>query len=216
MNKSTVTKRHCGDCQLCCKLLPMSQDGHSRETAERLIAGGLAAAADFAGMIRDFDKPAGAKCPYQKHHKGCTIYRRRPFGCRMWACRWLTGDDTAELQRPDRTHYVIDESPDFVTDADDRSKQWPVIQVWVDPSYPDAHRDPALRAYLKRRYDEGFLTLVRFDSTRAIILYIENGQWCEKITNNRMEGEHSAAEKFAAGLLADDEDARKRLAWALT
>jgi hypothetical protein len=49
------TKRQCGDCQLCCRLLP---------TAE-------------------INKPANERCPHQKSYCGCTIYPRRPLSCQL-------------------------------------------------------------------------------------------------------------------------------------
>jgi hypothetical protein len=79
-----------------------------------MIAAGFPPAM-FKGMIPDFDKPAGERCPHQKHHKRCSIYGNRPFGCRIWNCRWLVEDDTADIGRPDRSHLVIDLMPDFVT-----------------------------------------------------------------------------------------------------
>src|SRR5215467_12304608 len=108
--------RQCGECQLCCKLLPMKagQDRITSKTAEVLMESGLAKPAEFDGMLRDFDKPAGARCPHQRHHKGCGVYARRPFSCRVWNCRWLAGDDAADLSRPDRVHYVIDIMPDVI------------------------------------------------------------------------------------------------------
>jgi hypothetical protein len=132
------------------------------------------------GMIRDFDKPAGQRCPHQRHGKGCAVYAKRPLGCRIWSCRWLVGDDTADLRRPDRTHYVIDMLPDFVGVDDDRMQ---VVQIWIDPDYPDAHRDPALRAYIERRGREGKLALVRFSARQGLLLVppsaASDGQWHE-------------------------------------
>jgi hypothetical protein len=119
------------------------------------------------GMIHDFDKPAGKRCKHQRHGKGCAVYEYRPMGCRIWSCRWLVGDDTADLRRPDRSHYVIDLVPDFVSV---NGEQVQVIQVWVDPDYPDAHRDPALRAYLERQGADGLLALIRFNARRGMLL----------------------------------------------
>jgi hypothetical protein len=188
----------------------MSAEADGRDTAERLVVAGLAEAAAFRGMLKDFDKPAGLRCPYQRHKKGCTVYSRRPFGCRAWACRWLTSDDTGELQRPDRSHYVVDETPDFiVTHSGDKV---PIVQVWIDPDYPDAHRDPALRAYLLRRWQlDGHVALVRYDATRAMLLWHDGERWHERFDNMNVSGEHSAAEKEAAGLGLSRETALARV-----
>ena len=47
--------------------------------------------------------------------------------------------------------------PDFVTLRNDDTGELEhiqVVRIRVDPRFPDAHRDPALRAYLERRADE--------------------------------------------------------------
>ena len=61
--------RNCGDCQLCCKLVP----------------------------TKEINKPANTRCKHQKVGKGCGIYAQRPFSCMVWNCRWLVNDDTADL-----------------------------------------------------------------------------------------------------------------------
>src|SRR3974390_97093 len=124
--------RQCGECQLCCKLLP----------------------------VASVEKPAGKACRFSKFHKGCTVYRTRamPMDCAVWNCRWLVNDDAAELSRPDRSHYVIDVMPDFVTVVDNATGEKTnvqVVQIWIDPDCPDAHRDPALRRWLERRNEQG-------------------------------------------------------------
>lgn len=149
--------RQCGDCQLCCKLLP----------------------------VRELDKPANTKCSHQKYHAGCAIYKRgMPFSCAAWNCRWLVSDDTHDLSRPDRSHYVIDIMPDHITAENDGvSGHIEVVQIWLDPRYPDAHRDPALRRYLERRAEDNVIGLVRRDSSDAFVLLppsMTGGGWIEK------------------------------------
>ncbi len=137
--------RRCGDCQLCCKLLP----------------------------TKEISKPENHRCPHQRVHVGCTIYARRPTSCEWWSCRWLTNDDTAELRRPDRSHYVIDPIPDHITaieNATGEQQVIPVVQVWCDPSFRGAHRDPALLRFIERRAEEGWATLVRYGRADAILM----------------------------------------------
>ena len=77
----------------------------------------------------------------------------RPGSCRLWSCSWLISpEETADLSRPDRSHYVIDPMPDFVTiDHPELGLiKEPVTQIWLDPKHPDAHRDPALRNYIEK------------------------------------------------------------------
>ena len=135
--------RACGECSLCCRLVP----------------------------VRELRKGAGERCQHQRH-TGCAIYATKPMSCAIWTCRWLANDDTAELRRPDRSHYVIDLVPDFIQIEYEGTKQdIPVIQVWLDPNYPDAHEDPALRAYLERRAHEGYCALVRTGPHEAFTIF---------------------------------------------
>jgi hypothetical protein len=166
--------RRCADCQLCCKLLPMDARERGHQARAAMIKAGLATPELLRVMRPEFDKPANTRCPHQRAGKGCVIYSQRPFSCRVWACRWLVEDDTADLRRPDRSHYVLDIMPDFVTmfeNATGRKTHIPVVVIWVDPDFPDAHRDPALRADIERRYAEnGSVGLVRLSSVEGFTL----------------------------------------------
>jgi hypothetical protein len=170
-----TTRRECGGCQLCCKLLP----------------------------VPPLQKKAGQRCRFQKFGKGCAVYHtpKMPFECGMWNCRWLVNDDADDLSRPDRSHYVIDLMPDFVTLRHDDSGELQniqVVQVWVDPDYPDAHRDPALRRYLIRRAHDGIAALIRFDASKALTVFAppfaEDGQWHEIDSDAPTERTHTLAE----------------------
>lgn len=166
-------RRQCGDCQLCCKLLPMLE----------------------------FDKPAGERCKHQRHHVGCNIYPRRPMACRLWNCRWLGGDNTGA--RPDHAHYVVDIMLDYITvvphDGSEPANV-PVLQVWVDPKFPDAHRDKKLRAYI-----EGIAmpALIRLNAREGFVIAPPNvnadGVWYEGVGVGVSLGrEHTLKEKLAA------------------
>ena len=146
-------KRECGSCQLCCKLLPM----------------------------KEYNKPAGVRCQHQRHHIGCHIYPRRPMPCQVWTCRWLNGDNTG--QRPDHAHYVVDIMPDYVTLVPHDGSppvQAPVLQVWVDPAYPDAHRAPKLRRFLE---EQAMAALIRMNAQQGFVIAPPNvsadGKWFE-------------------------------------
>ena len=117
--------RRCGGCQLCCRLLP----------------------------VMSIHKPGNTRCAHQRTSKGCTVYHtlKMPRECHVWSCRWLVDPAASELRRPDRTHYVVDVMPDMIgvqDNATGETRECMVVQVWVDPNYPDAHRDPALRRFL--------------------------------------------------------------------
>lgn len=203
--------RKCGGCTLCCKLLPMSPELYPpervNETVDGMIDAGWAKASDFAGMVNEWAKPAGEPCKHQRHRKGCAIYERRPFCCRTWSCRWLTGDDTADLNRPDRSRYVIDLVPDFITlqpyDGSEPTNI-EVVQIWVDSKTPDAWRDPTLMAYIERRAAEGKAAIIRFDNTRAVVMFApamsQDGQWHE-VHKGELRPQHVGAE-LIAGLMS--------------
>ncbi len=175
--------RRCGECTLCCRLLP----------------------------VRELGKGAGERCRHQRG-LGCKVYHQLKTvspSCAMWTCRWLVEDDTADLSRPDRSHYVIDVMPDYVRWVENetgRSATVPTIQIWIDPAHPDAHRDPALRAYVERRAAEGMVALVRYgsgtddDFTLIAPQLAEDRQWHEvkHPPGVPVDPEHSAADRVKA------------------
>jgi Putative zinc- or iron-chelating domain len=187
--------RQCGDCQLCCKLLPMQAGGSQDKLVVEieLLARGLLP--PDVKISDDFAKPAGQRCPHQRHHKGCNIYPTRPFGCRMWSCAWLSNDGTNALPRPDRSHMVIDCTPDFVRND---GVTYPVVQVWLDPDFPEAHKDSRFREFVAARGKDGYSTLVRTSAAVAFLIVppvmASDHQWHE-IHSKVHEHEHSIMEK---------------------
>lgn len=165
-----MSKRACGACDLCCKLLP----------------------------VKDINKPANTRCEYQHlaPGHGCSIYPLRPYSCAMWTCRWLKNPTaTAALERPDISHYVIDVVPDYVTFRDDDTGavkgRFPVLQVWCDPEHRDAHQDPALRELLEHYHA---MALVRFSSSEAFLLAppsVTGAGWVEKKSTQPPEPTHT-------------------------
>lgn len=143
-----MTARKCGDCQLCCRLLP----------------------------VRELSKLDNVRCRYQRHGKGCSVHGTgaMPRSCALWSCRWLVQPEaTSGLSRPDRVGYVIDIMPEFITARDDATGEIShvqVVQVWIDPSRPHAHKDPALRAYLEQRGRENIAGLVRRSASDGFVL----------------------------------------------
>ncbi len=149
--------RACGECTLCCKVLP----------------------------VPPLKKGAGTKCKHQRM-TGCAIYADRPTSCRLWSCRWLTGDDTGDLRRPDRVGYVIDIMPDIIrVQEDDRVVE--VVQVWADANRPGAWRDDlAFAAFMIRQAAAGRPTLIRYSATDATLILapsLTGGEWREHKTN---------------------------------
>lgn len=170
------TSRRCGECQLCCKLLP----------------------------VKEFGKPANARCKHQRHSAGCTIYAARPGSCRTWSCAWrLSGEGTENLSRPDRAHYVIDMMPDYLTlveDATGDRQTIPCLQIWLDAGYPHAHRDPQLRAYLAHMAQaHGMAALVRSpNDTASVAIFAPamsaDQQWHEMTSREHRQKQHDVAD----------------------
>lgn len=148
-----MRSRTCGTCTLCCRLLPVHE-------GIRVLDARTGNARD----MRVFDKPAMTRCPHQCS-AGCRIYEDRPDSCRLWSCAWLEMPEAEDLPRPDRCHYVVDPLPDVVRVTDDETGRvflQPCVQVWIDPDYPDCHREPRLRAYLdKMARDHGMIAVIR-------------------------------------------------------
>jgi hypothetical protein len=141
--------RKCGDCTLCCKLVP----------------------------VKELDKPASTRCKHQRQFRGCLVYHsdEMPFSCSLWNCRWLVNNDTADLSRPDRSHCVIDIMPDFIIAMEnDKKIQIQVVQIWVDANWPDAWKTRAMHDYMMRRGAEGIASMIRYSSDDAIIVFPPN------------------------------------------
>jgi len=143
-----VRGRMCGTCTACCTQVPV-----------------------VLGPAEQ--KPANTRCRHLRS-KGCGIYKNRPAPCQFWSCRWLFDPDTAELRRPDHSGVVIDPTPDTVLiqhEEGEEREPAQCVQLWVDPARRDAHRDPALRAYLERfTLEHQMLVIVRWSSAEAMVL----------------------------------------------
>lgn len=147
-----------------------------------------------------FHKPAGQRCPHQRH-TGCRIYERRPLGCRMWSCLWLV-DPTVALSRPDRSHYVVDIAKDVIDIGDHNTGQTmhlAVMQVWCDPNHPDAWKDPQLIELIEQQGRNGTATLVRYNSAEgfAVFPHSMTGTGLKTVKSNMTMPERSANETVA-------------------
>lgn len=89
--------------------------------------------------------------------------------------------------------------PDFITITmpDSVAVKLPVIQVWVDTGYPDAHKDPALRSYLEAKQAAA---LVRYNNNTAFTIFppslTPNGKWLETPVQGNLQHQHSVDEIF--------------------
>ena len=70
----------------------------------------------------------------------------------------------------------------------------PIVQIWVDPKYPDAHEDKHLRAWIERR---GWVALIRYSERTGFTLWppaLTGVGWKTKVGN--FEGQHSVEEIY--------------------
>lgn len=138
-----MTQRRCGDCTLCCRLLP----------------------------VLELSKRHNERCQHQ-FSGGCRIYDGRPPSCRAWSCAWMVRQGyTANLRRPDRAHYVVDPIFDTIKVRDNETGETygiRVVQVWVEAGHRKApEQDPGLIAMLDRL---GMPALLRLSPTEAYVL----------------------------------------------
>jgi hypothetical protein len=145
------TGRVCGGCQMCCKLMPVPQ----------------------------LNKGANERCRHQRTGKGCMIYKSRPWACRTYACRWLADPKATALPRPDRAHYVVDVEHDKVILEGQTIVA--VLQVWLDPAFPNAWDTPELRAYMLMWAERGAATIIRTNASDGFVVFppplASDGEW---------------------------------------
>ena len=158
--KPNEKRRTCGECTLCCKLLP----------------------------VEEIDKEGFTKCQHLKFKVRCSIYNERPVSCLMWSCAWLVNPtlQAAGLDRPSKSHYVVDTRADnFRIQVSDEVLNEYALQIWVDPNFPNAHRDPKLRKWLIKHHPRT-LIMIRLAPLRALLLVpparSASGDWFERET----------------------------------
>jgi len=163
-----MSQRTCNECTLCCRVLPVAEIG----------------------------KPCATRCA-QQCAKGCRVYGTSayPISCRLWTCAWLS-DESIPLPRPDRVGYIIDKALDFIELEGVGAVC--VLQIWIDPRTPLAHRDLKLRSWLARRWDtDQQIALIRFDAFAALALFppqlTTDGRWLEAPGTNVVK-QHTPAQ----------------------
>jgi hypothetical protein len=73
--------RQCGDCSMCCKVLPIEDE--------------------------ELSKPAHQWCQHARPGSGCAIYETRPAPCRAFACCWLYLEDMGPHWKPTKCKMVV-------------------------------------------------------------------------------------------------------------
>lgn len=137
--KTRRTTRQCGSCAACCTALGID---------------GLPTGA----------KPPGEPCPHESGERskssagcGCSIYDRRPRGCRVYECLWLRGeihDNPKRDFRPDRLGVLFDHEADGAVAARELR--------------PGAADDVAVQYLLRQLSADGPVALLRADGRQEL------------------------------------------------
>lgn len=77
--RNVVPGRACGDCTLCCKVVP----------------------------VLEIAKPAGVWCPHCGGGKRCAIYDTRFASCRTFYCQWMIETGLGPEWKPERAKFVL-------------------------------------------------------------------------------------------------------------
>ncbi len=79
----SLSRESCGSCSSCCYLI----------------------------AVPELNKLENQLCKYE--HNGCSIYKKRPFGCRNFRCEWLMSHEDVDKVpwpislRPDNSHVIF-------------------------------------------------------------------------------------------------------------
>jgi len=77
-------KKECGECTMCCELLP----------------------------IPELQKPESILCGFCKINKGCSVYKNRPNSCKEFNCVYIQDEDVDLELRPDNSKVMFEKVTD--------------------------------------------------------------------------------------------------------
>lgn len=162
-------QRRCGDCQLCCRVLP----------------------------TKEIDKPANTRCVHQCR-SGCSIYATRPFSCQAWSCQWLLGFDVGQRpDRSHLVVDPVPDFVLLTPTAGGESIKQAVVQVWCDPNFPDAHRDAGFRRWLDAERKVALIRYGSSKGFGLFPPSITGGHWFEHPGGDYTLPEHTLMETLA-------------------
>lgn len=132
--------RQCSGCTLCCRVLG----------------------------VKEIKKPPLAECEHC-HIFGCSIYSTRPKECEEFDCLWLTDNSLPENLKPSNSHVVLsDLAHDLKLEGVEPTEK--TLIVHIDPDFPDAYKQGAMKDFLNKHLKEGTaLIVVRPDQQKEFM-----------------------------------------------
>jgi hypothetical protein len=121
-------------------------------------------------LIKELEKPSCQWCRHVVIGKGCGIYADRPQVCRSFHCQWILDAGLGPEWKPEKAKFII-----YL----DREKA-EVINVSVDPAYPDAWTKPSFFTAIKKWITEGA------DLGRMAMVYI-GARWVAVLPDRILE-----------------------------
>lgn len=161
--------RQCGECTLCCKLIP----------------------------VEEINKERGKWCKFAKSHKGCMVYHKPafPLSCGVWTCLWQSGQ-IPEWAWPHKIHCVFDIAMETLSVTDNKTgktEHLQAMQCWVDDKYPEAYRSKEARWIIEQAAQRGYPTIIRFvDPWKGLVIWAPPffETWTEVPSEVRADSEH--------------------------
>lgn len=118
---SATTRRECGSCSLCCKVMGVPEVKQRHEWCPHAIPG--------IRLRQSFGATGG-----------CAIYQARPRPCREFNCGWLRDSSLEDYWYPLKSKIVIDVHPPTLRFGE-TGPDLSIIAFIVDPNYPTRWRE---------------------------------------------------------------------------
>ena len=112
-----MTKRSCGSCSLCCKIMEVAPD--IKPDNHNWCRHAVCAKTGVNALVTS--------------KGGCGIYQHRPEVCRDYHCQWLIDDRHPDYWFPARSKIIIN--------ATINSEGKKYVSFIVDPAYPNRWRE---------------------------------------------------------------------------
>ena len=108
--------------------------------------------------IKELNKPVNEWCTHC-NHTSCMIYDTRPESCREFECLWMQAPVLLpESLKPSRSKVVLSSTEDGEA-----------IVAHVDQTYPRAHMEGPMKAFLRKIAEKGTLVIAVIGEDRQFL-----------------------------------------------